>query len=119
MTKLPLSLVLDSDDERSVLTADCEIVREFLSSKEIDQMNEDDEMFKFFFRETSAMEGWTLYVNEPDKKVYYKYEEGLKLMSALSEVIVEAPMVNVVSLFAEGDLFKDWMPNITHCHDLK
>jgi uncharacterized protein YndB with AHSA1/START domain len=40
-------------------------------------------------------------------------------MSALSEVIVNAPVVNVVSMFSEPDLFKQWMPNINDCVILK
>jgi hypothetical protein len=32
---------------------------------------------------------------------------------------VEAPVLDVLSLFCEIDLFKDWFPNVTECQILK
>jgi hypothetical protein len=60
-------------------------------------------------------EGWTNYYNEETRKVKYKYEEGLNLVTCLSEAIIDAPMLHVLSLFCEVDLFKDWFPNVTDC----
>ena len=40
-------------------------------------------------------------------------------MSCLSEAIVDAPLVNVISLFGEIDMFKDWFPKVTECGILK
>lgn len=62
---------------------------------------------------------WTEYYNEPTRKVKYRYEDGLTLVSCLCEAIVEAPMMHVLSLFCEIDLFKDWFPNVTHCDIIK
>lgn len=36
--------------------------------------------------------------------MYYKHEEGFKLMSAMYECIVEAPIEHVIALFAETDI---------------
>jgi hypothetical protein len=65
------------------------------------------------------MKGWVLKVDEPDKKVYYKQEPGIKLMSMMCECIVNAPLVNVMARYSENDLFKSWMPNIAECTMLK
>jgi hypothetical protein len=54
-----------------------------------------------------------------DKKIKYKYEDGCDLASVLTECIVDAPLVNVLCLFAEIDVFKDWMPDMTEAFKLK
>lgn len=72
-------------------------------------------MFHYFYEQIDEKNNWTLYFDEPTRKVKYKYEDGLKLVSCLSEAIIEAPLVDVLSLFAEIDLFKDWFPNVTAC----
>jgi len=65
-------------------------------------------MFDYFFKALAESEqSWTIYYNEPTRKVRYKYEDGLNLVSSLSEAIVEAPLAHVVALFAEIDLFKN------------
>jgi hypothetical protein len=47
------------------------------------------------------MEGWTKYIDEPTKKVYYKYEEGYKYMTQYMEVFVDAGFFDVFNLFNE------------------
>ena len=43
----------------------------------------------------------------------------MALVSCMCEAIVEAPIINVLSMFVEIDLFKDWFPNVTSCDVLK
>lgn len=76
-------------------------------------------MFNYFFETIKDTSSWTTYYNEPTRKVAYKTEEGMNLISCLCEATVNAPLINVMSLFAEIDLFKDWFPNITDAYIVK
>jgi hypothetical protein len=67
----------------------------------------------------ASMEDWTTYYDEPTRKVKYKYEDGLTLVSVMSEAIIEAPMINLIALFCEVDLFHTWFPNVTSCTIVK
>ena len=93
-----------------------------MESSEVKSIHSDKEMFDYFFTEINneeKLKEWTTYYDEPTRKVKYKYEEGLTLVSCLCEAIVEAPMINVLSLFCEIDLFKDWFPSVTSCEIIK
>eukprot|EP00347_Sterkiella_histriomuscorum_P011191 403373399 len=68
---------------------------------------------QLLFEQISPETPWTSYYDEPTRKVKYKYEDGLKLVSCLSEAIIDAPLIHVLSLFGEMDMFKDWFPNVT------
>ncbi len=81
-------------------------------------MHEDKELFTYFFEQIKESD-WVSYYNEPTRKVRYKYEQGCNLVSCISEAIIEAPLVNVISLFGEIDMFKDWFPNVTDCKVLR
>lgn len=94
-------------------------VKELLESEEVTNILEDEEMFDFFFKTIDQREDWTEYYNEPTRKVMYKYEDGMALVSCLCEAIVEAPVLDVLSLFCEIDMFKDWFPNVTSASVLK
>ena len=52
-------------------------------------------------------------------KIKYKQEEGQNLISCLSEGLIEAPLVYVLALYAEIDLFKAWFPDIEECQTIK
>jgi len=97
----------------NVLSADDATVKEFLASDEVTALAQDKELFDYFFQTMDNLEEWTKYYDEPTRKVYYKYEEGMTLVSCFCEAIVDAPLLDTVSLFIEIDLFKDWFPNVT------
>jgi hypothetical protein len=64
-------------------------------------------------------EEWISYYNEPTRKVKYKYENGMTLVSCLTEAIVDAPLLDCIALFCEIDMFKDWFPQVTMCNIIK
>ncbi len=72
-------------------------------------------MFDYFFKILKDDSDWISYYDEPIRKIKYKYEDGLNLVTCLSETIIEAPLLHVLALFGEVDLFKDWFPNVTEC----
>ncbi len=76
-------------------------------------------LFRYFFKELDEVDSWTLYVDEPTRKVRYKYEPGCNLVSTMCECIIDTPLVNTLALFVETDLLKDWFPNCTENKLLK
>ena len=108
-----------SDDNGRNLTKDDPEARAFLESPEVRAVREDTELFHYFFETTTNEDTWTQYYDEPTRKVKYKYEDGLSLVSCLCEAIIDAPLMNLVALFCEIDLFKDWFPNVTSCEEIK
>ena len=43
----------------------------------------------------------------------------MKFTSCLCEAVVEASIVECMSLFAEVDMFHEWFPNVTECKVIK
>ena len=101
------------------MTEDDQKVKDFLNSEEVVTLVEDKELFDYYFTVMDSIDGWTEYYNEPTKKVRYKYEEGMSLVSCLCEAIIDAPIMNVLSLFIEMDLFHQWFPNIASFEPIK
>lgn len=104
---LSISKIVDDDVTRvtKVITEDNQKVKDFLNSEEVVTLVEDKELFEYYFTVMDSIDGWTEYYNEPSRKVRYKYEEGMSLVSCLCEAIIDAPIMNVLSLFIEMDLF--------------
>ena len=43
-------------------------------------------------------------------KIWYKQDEGRELYTFYMEKLIEAPLFNVLSILAEAQTFKDWVP---------
>ena len=107
------------DDEGNSLKREDPAVTAFLESQEVEAVRNDTELFHYYFKTISNEEDWTKYYDEPTRKVRYKYEDGMTYVSCLCEGIIEAPLMNLVALFVEIDLFKDWFPNVASCEVIK
>jgi hypothetical protein len=118
-TMLQAGKVVSAEEGRAVLTKESDEVKSFYESEEVSHTIHDLDMFNFYFETMARQSEWTDYYDEPTRKVRYKYEDGMSLVSCVCEAIVEAPMVNVLSLFAEVDLFATWFPNVTSCDIIK
>jgi hypothetical protein len=92
---------------------------EFLQSDEVLATKDDVEMFNYFFETLAKTSEWTSYYDEPTRKLRYKYEEGSPMVSCLLEATIDAPIMHVLALFCEIDLFKNWFPNVTSCDIIK
>ena len=53
---------------------------------------------------------WTLYIDEPDKRVYYKMEPGSKIMVVMMDCVVDAELAPMISCMDNLDILKDVMP---------
>lgn len=56
------------------------------------------------------MNNWNKHTDKPDKKIYYRQEQGVKALTLYIEALYECPMINLVSILAEVGLFKEWIP---------
>ncbi len=54
--------------------------------------------------------GWLVYWDLPEYKIYYKFEAGSYLCSLYLEKVIDAPMINLMAVLAEAQLYKDWVP---------
>ena len=43
-------------------------------------------------------------------KIYYKLEAGFNNCTLYMEKIINAPMINLMAVLAEAQLYKDWIP---------
>ena len=94
-------------------------MKSFLALEEVVAIRGDRELFDYFYKQVDSAASWTSFYDEPTRKVKYMYEDGCSLVSCLSEAIVDAPLVDVLSLFGEVAMFKDWFPNVTECAIVK
>lgn len=100
-----MGLVTSETDPDTVLDEQAPLVKEFIEGDIVTQIKEDTELFHYFFKETESLEGWRLHYDQPDKKLYYKFEQGSSKMSAMYECIVDAPVNHVIAIFGESDIF--------------
>jgi hypothetical protein len=64
-----------------------------------------------FMESINSTEGWTIDSSSTKRiKVSYKKEEGQPTCTIKLEGIMHAPMLNLVSLANETDLFHTWIP---------
>jgi len=58
------------------------------------------------------MPNWIRHTDKPEKKIYYRHEEGVKSMSLYIEGVIDAPLMNLLLVLAEVELFKTFIPMI-------
>ena len=54
--------------------------------------------------------GWTQFQSNDEARIYYKMEDGLSCVTTYLETEVDAPLLNILSVIAEVDMFKEWAP---------
>lgn len=52
-------------------------------------------------KELKEMKDWTVWINEPKRKVFYKLEPEFKYITQYIDLQVEANYMNVLNLFGE------------------
>jgi len=55
-------------------------------------------------------QSWTRHKDTPEVKVFYKLEDGLRNCTLYLEKVVHASMINLLAIFAEAQLFQNWVP---------
>ena len=98
------TIILDEDDEEIV---------QFLNCEESLTIKEDRKLFDWFYKEGINSEGWKTSFDEPDRRVRYKLEDGLSQITAYCECVVDAPLIDVIAMYSEIEIFKDWFPQVT------
>ena len=47
-------------------------------------------------------QSWIRHKDTPEVKIYYKLEEGLKNCTLYMEKVIQAPLINLLAVFAEA-----------------
>ena len=53
---------------------------------------------------------WNVYKDLPLEKIYYRFEGASSLCSLYLEKVITAPIINVMAVLAEAQLYKEWVP---------
>lgn len=62
------------------------------------------------FRDGKVGREWFKFTDYPTIKLYYKKEKNRNLYTFYCEKLVEAPLFNLVSIIAEAQTYKNWVP---------
>ena len=63
--------------------------------------------------------GWKLMKESSGCKTYFRQEEALSTMSFRVNKVVNRPMMQVLPVIAEVDLYKTWFPMMKETYDIK
>lgn len=88
------------------------MIKKLNNEKFVQRLRNNKRVYEFRYPSFFDHEGWTKHLDQPDKKVYYKKEEGKNFITQYVETIIDAPIMNVLLLSNEGDLHETWIPNI-------
>ena len=89
----------------------------FLKRPEVKRIEKDYKILAEFMGQMRDMSSWTKFLDKPEQKIYYRKEDNLSPVTCYMEGLVNAPMINIVSIIGEVESFKDWMP-ITPVSDI-
>lgn len=107
-------LVTDADG--NTLTEDSEAWKKYMGSEEVKYTTLDEELFSYlydqlcFLDDEEAMSGWIKYYDEPDKRVFYKEEEGNPYGSVITDCVVDAPFTHTLACYDNLEILHTLMP---------
>jgi len=99
--KAMVSKGLVQDDNGNTLAADSELLKQFWASEEVKNLQSDAVLFDYMYTELSLLEQqegrpekdkWTIYYDEPDKRVFYKKDFETGDMSVMTDCVLDAGM---------------------------
>lgn len=69
-------------------------------------------MDHFLTELSGEMSDWVRHTEKDTTKIFYKKEEGFNGLTIYMEGVINAPLINLFSVLAEVELFKDFVPTI-------
>lgn len=105
---------LVTDKDGNTLSKDSQVVKDWLATEEVQYTILDQELFEYLYDQicTLDQEGqdWTKYYDEPDKRVFYKQEDGYMYGSVLTDCIVEASLMHTLCCYDNLEVLDKLMP---------
>jgi hypothetical protein len=101
--------------------ADSQEWRDLETSDEFKNTVFDSEMYEYFYSEVADLhdqskidekDRWTFYIDEPDKRTYYKKKEGENLFIVLTDTVCDANIGQAVACYDNFDVIADAMPEL-------
>lgn len=99
--------------DAEVLTMETEIVKKWLRSERIKFTKLDNSLFEKFYKVMDSYENpnsnnpWQKNIDEPERRVFWRIEEGQETYSILTDTIMEGPLVNLVATFEQFHILAD------------
>lgn len=88
-----------------------EPVKKFSKTEEMTILKQDYEILTNFQEEVkSKRKDWVIFIDKPDYKIWYRYEPGQPICSLYLERVFHAPIINLMAVLAEAQLYKEWVP---------
>ena len=85
------------------------LASEKVASEKVSKIKQASGELKHLMQELKSTEGWELKSHPEDADdVWYRYEEDKQTHSFRTEGFVKAPLLNLISLIYEFDLFPNW-----------
>ena len=85
------------------------VASEKVASEKVSKIKQASGELKHLMQELKSTEGWELKSHPEDADdVWYRYEEDKQTHSFRTEGFVKAPLLNLISLIYEFDLFPNW-----------
>ncbi|KAL0488338.1 PCTP-like protein [Acrasis kona] len=81
------------------------------NNKTIQKMIKEEKLAKKLLNAMESSDGWTESVDRDRVQVYYK-EESTTVHSLKIVGVLDSPMLNVLTVFYESDLYKSWTPSM-------
>lgn len=78
----------------------------------------DDELFGYLYDQLCSLDDlegnskWIKYYDEPDKRVFYSYEEGERYQSTITDCVVDAPYEHVLACYDNLEVLEKLMPDM-------
>eukprot|EP00350_Pseudokeronopsis_sp_OXSARD2_P000624 CAMPEP_0170540326 /NCGR_PEP_ID=MMETSP0211-20121228/338_1 /TAXON_ID=311385 /ORGANISM="Pseudokeronopsis sp., Strain OXSARD2" /LENGTH=148 /DNA_ID=CAMNT_0010842683 /DNA_START=401 /DNA_END=847 /DNA_ORIENTATION=- len=64
------------------------------------------------------LKDWTPFIDEANKKVYFKQEEGYKFITQFIEMTIDTNYLDLITLFLEVELMGKWIPFVSTSREL-
>ena len=106
-----------TDRDGNTLSKDTKQVSEWLQSEEVKYTILDQELFEYLYDQICDLDNldkegqdWVKYYDEPDKRVFYKQEDGYIYGSVLTDCIVEASLTHTLCCYDNLEVLDKLMP---------
>ena len=108
------------DDDGTVLSRNTQKVQEYLASDEVKNTAFDDALFEQLYEILETLDTpealpledrWTKYYDEPDKRLFYKEEEGYPLGTVITDCVIEAEIGSVIACYDNLEICEQLLPD--------
>eukprot|EP00347_Sterkiella_histriomuscorum_P009600 403340587 len=87
-----------------------DLYEEFMNKVLVKKLELNKATFELRYPQLTSTEGWTQFVTEGKKKIFFRKEQGNKVVTQYLEAVIDAPYQNIALLLRAIELYKEWVP---------